>query len=238
MKGIVRKKLEMLMGYFKDSNFLRRRKFDITCFENSYARDFVKYAAEQFGRDHQEIANEVSLGTVSAGTDCDSFEKEEGNNPASIDYYSEEFKVFRRERTKEINEKLDKYKELEKGMTCKDIQNLEELYAIANDQRYEGDREGEFKLNVSKSKLKRVKRFVLEKLEGSYLDDYNRFEAYAQELRESNLDSDVVINISEEALAKGKRRFLRMYVCFQAMKHGFEDGVETISRAGWHITSI
>ncbi|KAH0708808.1 hypothetical protein KY284_010235 [Solanum tuberosum] len=51
---------------------------------------------------------EVSLGTVSAGTDCDSFEKEE-----------------------------DKYKELEKGMTCKDIQNLEELYAIANDQDFE-----------------------------------------------------------------------------------------------------
>ncbi|KAH0708809.1 hypothetical protein KY284_010236 [Solanum tuberosum] len=42
--------------YFKDSNFLPTRKFDITCFENSYARDFVKYAAEQFGRDHQEIA--------------------------------------------------------------------------------------------------------------------------------------------------------------------------------------
>ncbi|WMV57583.1 hypothetical protein MTR67_050968 [Solanum verrucosum] len=160
----------MQCRYFKDSSFLPRKKVDITCFENSYARDFVKYAAEQFGRDHQEIANEVSLGTVSAGTDCDSFEKEEGNNPASIDYYSEEFKVFRRERTKEINEKLDKYKELEKGMTCTDIQNLEKLYAIAN---------------------------------GSYLDDYNRFEAYAQELRESNLDSDVVINISEEALAKG-----------------------------------
>nr|XP_019067227.1 uncharacterized protein LOC101247991 isoform X3 [Solanum lycopersicum] len=45
------------MRYFKDSNFLPRRKFGITCFENSYARDFVKYAAEQFGRDHQEIAN-------------------------------------------------------------------------------------------------------------------------------------------------------------------------------------
>lgn len=43
-------------GYFKDSNFLPRKRFDITCFENSYARDFVKYAAEQFGRDHQEIA--------------------------------------------------------------------------------------------------------------------------------------------------------------------------------------
>ncbi|KAG5572705.1 hypothetical protein H5410_062471 [Solanum commersonii] len=46
----------MQCRYFKDSNFFPRRKFDITCFENSYARDFVKYAAEQFGRDHQEIA--------------------------------------------------------------------------------------------------------------------------------------------------------------------------------------
>ncbi|KAL3325622.1 hypothetical protein AABB24_036716 [Solanum stoloniferum] len=47
-------------GYFKDSNFLPRKKFDISCFENSYARDFVKYAAEQFGRDHQEIAKWLS----------------------------------------------------------------------------------------------------------------------------------------------------------------------------------
>ncbi|KAG5572706.1 hypothetical protein H5410_062472 [Solanum commersonii] len=124
-------------GYFKDSNFLPRKKFDITCLEDSYACDLTK--------------DQLSLGTVSAGTDCDSFEKEEGNNPASIDYYSEEFK------------------------------NLEELYAIANG-----------------------KSFRIEK---------------SDSLRESNLGSDVVINISEEALAKGKRRFLRMYVCFQAMKH-------------------
>ncbi|XP_009783767.1 uncharacterized protein [Nicotiana sylvestris] len=47
-------------GYFKDSNFLPRKRFDITCFESSYARDFVKYAAEQFGRDHQEIAKWLS----------------------------------------------------------------------------------------------------------------------------------------------------------------------------------
>lgn len=43
-------------GYFKDSNFLPRNRFDITCFENSYARDFIKYAAEQFGKDNQEVA--------------------------------------------------------------------------------------------------------------------------------------------------------------------------------------
>ena len=29
-------------GYFKDSNFLRRKKFDITCLEGSYAYDLTK----------------------------------------------------------------------------------------------------------------------------------------------------------------------------------------------------
>ncbi|MCD7468602.1 hypothetical protein HAX54_006966 [Datura stramonium] len=47
-------------GYFKDLNFFPRKKFDITCFKNSYGRDFVKYAAEQFSRDHQEIAKWLS----------------------------------------------------------------------------------------------------------------------------------------------------------------------------------
>ncbi|MCD7448904.1 hypothetical protein HAX54_046998 [Datura stramonium] len=45
-------------GYFKNSNFLLRKRFDSTCFENSYPCDFVEYAAEQFGRDHQEIAKD------------------------------------------------------------------------------------------------------------------------------------------------------------------------------------
>ncbi|MCD7448906.1 hypothetical protein HAX54_047000 [Datura stramonium] len=44
-------------GYFKDSDLLLRRRLDVTFFENSYARDFAKYATEQFGRDHQDIAN-------------------------------------------------------------------------------------------------------------------------------------------------------------------------------------
>lgn len=43
-------------GYFKDSNFLRKNKFDLTCFENSYAREFIKHAAVTFGNDNQEIA--------------------------------------------------------------------------------------------------------------------------------------------------------------------------------------
>ncbi|XP_019231640.1 PREDICTED: uncharacterized protein LOC109212442 [Nicotiana attenuata] len=65
------------------------------------------------------------------------------------------------------------------------------------------DLEDRFSLNVSDSKLKRVKRMVLEKLEGSYLDEYNKL----------------------EAMEEGKRRFLRMYVSFQALKSGFKAGL-------------
>ncbi|XP_018630786.1 uncharacterized protein [Nicotiana tomentosiformis] len=87
------------------------------------------------------------------------------------------------------------------------------------------DLEDRFSLNVSDSKLKRVKRMILEKLEGSYLDEYNKLEAYAQELRETNSGIDVVIQISKDAMEEGKRRFLRMYVCFQALKSGFKAGL-------------
>ncbi|KAL3503084.1 hypothetical protein ACH5RR_037533 [Cinchona calisaya] len=47
-------------GYFKDSNFLPRNRFDVTCFENAYARDFIKFAAEKFGKDNQEVAKWLS----------------------------------------------------------------------------------------------------------------------------------------------------------------------------------
>ncbi|XP_059310700.1 uncharacterized protein LOC132062068 [Lycium ferocissimum] len=74
-------------------------------------------------------------------------------------------------------------------------------------------------------KCKRAKREVLETLEGSFTDNYKKLEAYANELRESNPGSDVVINLSKEALAQGKRKFLRMYICFKALKMGFKEGL-------------
>ncbi|PHU09372.1 hypothetical protein BC332_21232 [Capsicum chinense] len=79
-----------------------------------------------------------------------------------------------------------------------------------------------FKLNVSYSTVKTIKRLVLEKLEGSYIDEFNKLKAYAQELRESDPGTDVIINISKEALDQGKRRLLRMYVCIQALKNGWK----------------
>ncbi|CAI9760512.1 unnamed protein product [Fraxinus pennsylvanica] len=47
-------------GYFKNSNFLRKNKYDPTCFENGYAREFIKHAAVTFGKDNQEIAKWLS----------------------------------------------------------------------------------------------------------------------------------------------------------------------------------
>lgn len=42
-------------GYFVNANFLPNNKFDVSCFVNNYARDFLKFAAEEFAKDHREI---------------------------------------------------------------------------------------------------------------------------------------------------------------------------------------
>nr|XP_016458534.1 PREDICTED: uncharacterized protein LOC107782194 [Nicotiana tabacum] len=82
-----------------------------------------------------------------------------------------------------------------------------------------------FNVNVSESKCKRAKKIILEKLEDSFSDEYNKLVAYTNELKLSNPGSDVIINLSKDALEEGKRRFLRMYICFQAMKFGFKNGL-------------
>ncbi|XP_033511276.1 uncharacterized protein [Nicotiana tomentosiformis] len=66
---------------------------------------------------------------------------------------------------------------------------------------------------------------ILEKLEDSFSDEYNKLVAYTNELKLSNPGSDVIINLSKDALEEGIRRFLRMYICFQAMKFGFKNGL-------------
>lgn len=85
-----------------------------------------------------------------------------------------------------------------------------------------GELHAYFKLNVTKSKLKRAKVLALEALEGRFKDEYDKIEAYGQELRQSNPGTDVVISISKDALEQVKRRFLRMYICFQALKQGWK----------------
>lgn len=80
------------------------------------------------------------------------------------------------------------------------------------------DLKDQFNLNANFSKLKRAKRLALRKMQGNFLDDYNRLESYANEIRLSNSDSDVMLNLSKDGLEQGKRKFLRMYICFNALK--------------------
>ncbi|KAF3659192.1 hypothetical protein FXO38_12803 [Capsicum annuum] len=68
----------------------------------------------------------------------------------------------------------------------KKIQN-DPKYKVTDMRKYLNDM---FKLNVSYSTMKRVKRLILDKLEGSYIDEFNKLEAYAQELGESNPDTE------------------------------------------------
>ncbi|MFS7929400.1 hypothetical protein Hanom_Chr04g00332101 [Helianthus anomalus] len=43
-------------GYFGNANFVAdNNKFDVYCFGNSYGRDYLEFAAEEFGKDHREI---------------------------------------------------------------------------------------------------------------------------------------------------------------------------------------
>lgn len=47
-------------GYFEKANFLKRNRLDITCFEDTYARNFLKYAVEKFGKENQQITQWLS----------------------------------------------------------------------------------------------------------------------------------------------------------------------------------
>ncbi|XP_019252908.1 PREDICTED: uncharacterized protein LOC109231726 [Nicotiana attenuata] len=83
-----------------------------------------------------------------------------------------------------------------------------------------------FNINVSHAKCKRAKRMILESLAGSFTNEYNKIEAYANELRLRNPGSDEIITLSKDALAEGNRIFSRMYICFHALKIGFKSGLK------------
>lgn len=49
-------KLLHKQGYLNNANFIPGEKLDLGSLDEEYARTFVKFAAERFGKDHQEIA--------------------------------------------------------------------------------------------------------------------------------------------------------------------------------------
>ncbi|KAH0633872.1 hypothetical protein KY284_036658 [Solanum tuberosum] len=72
---------------------------------------------------------------VDVGTDCDSSDEEKNVGLNSSDRDSEELELFRKEITQDVNEKLDKFLHLEKGMSFKDLFEAKRVvgfYAVAN----------------------------------------------------------------------------------------------------------
>ncbi|KAL8209707.1 hypothetical protein R6Q57_006439 [Mikania cordata] len=51
-------------GYFVKANFLPNKKFDGSCFVNNYGRNFIKFAAEEFAKDHREIYKWLPTGDL------------------------------------------------------------------------------------------------------------------------------------------------------------------------------
>ncbi|XP_010319912.1 uncharacterized protein [Solanum lycopersicum] len=271
----------------------------------------IDVATEGESSEEEDDENEPNLVTVNVGIDIategeSSEEKNDENDPYPSDYNSEESESFRLEKKREINDQLDNFKELEKGMSFKNLDEAKRVvsyYSFARKVALRVDKsdsvrvrykcivgcpfvflifevkkgqgfeiktlqtkhtcpkafknrratqqalahyfknrvqndpnckvtemrkivDDNFKLNISYSKMKRVKRLVLEKLDGSYVDDFNKLEGYAQELRDSNPGTDVIINISKKALLEhGQRKFLRIYICIQALKSGWRAGL-------------
>ncbi|MCD7450214.1 hypothetical protein HAX54_004511 [Datura stramonium] len=98
-----------------------------------------------------------------------------------------------------VTDRLEKFKKLVLGMTFGTIQEARQLESTV--EKY-------FKLNVSRDKLKRAKIMALDKLEDSFKDDYNRLEAYGQELRQTNSGTDVgLLDAVANFLPEARHRF-------------------------------
>ena len=60
------------------------------------------------------------------------------------------------------------------------------------------DLKAEFKLSVSRYKCKRAKREILQEMHGSHKDQYNKFQAYINEIITSDPGTDVCLQLSQE----------------------------------------
>ncbi|WOL08446.1 hypothetical protein Cni_G17199 [Canna indica] len=153
--------------------------------------------------------------------------------------WQEEIDGIKNEKRRVITDNLEDFKTLYKGQTFPDLKVAKQyinFFALANGyglrvQKSDTGRKVKvmrkdlssgLQLNVQYEKMKRAKRTILTQLEGSFKDDYNKIIAYAQELRESNPRTNVVVNISRDALRDGRKRFLTMYTCFHALKMGWK----------------
>ncbi|KAL3634040.1 hypothetical protein CASFOL_021094 [Castilleja foliolosa] len=82
------------------------------------------------------------------------------------------------------------------------------------------------KASISKSQAYRAKKTAKKKLESSLKDQYSKLRDYSAELLRSNPGSTVVLKLAiddtESITQMTQSQFLRLYICFEACKTGFQ----------------
>ncbi|KAH0711746.1 hypothetical protein KY289_007705 [Solanum tuberosum] len=169
-------------------------------------------------------------------------ETESDDDQSSDDEYNfNELELIKMLKSKEVYADLSHYKELHLSMTFKDLneaRKIVNLYSLANSKpivvkksdrtrlRYKCMIVCPFVLLISQDgKCPGSKNNPQYKLKDMRKDLKDQFNLNASTSKLSNPGSDIVINLSKDALEQGKKKFLRMYICFNALKLGWKEGL-------------
>ncbi|KAL0368349.1 UNVERIFIED_CONTAM: hypothetical protein Scaly_1053800 [Sesamum calycinum] len=90
--------------------------------------------------------------------------------------------------------------------------------------------------HISPFQAYRAKKKALKQIEGHFDDQYAKLWDYAHALRMKNPGSTVLMALSDETNAIGKKKFDRIYICFKALKQEFLNGFRPLIRVdGCHL---
>ncbi|KAK4391944.1 hypothetical protein Sango_1972200 [Sesamum angolense] len=92
----------------------------------------------------------------------------------------------------------------------------------------------DIRCHVSKHQAYRAKRKALNAIEGKAEDQFDQLWDYVAELRASNPRSTVIMAMTEGDDGTDRRKFEKLYVCFDALRQGFLHGlVSGETRESW-----
>ncbi|KAK4411560.1 hypothetical protein Sango_0229000 [Sesamum angolense] len=86
----------------------------------------------------------------------------------------------------------------------------------------------DIRCHVSKHQVYRAKRKALNAIEGKAEDQFDQLWDYAAELRASNPRSTVIMTMTEGDDGTDRRKFEKLYVCFDALRQGFLHGCRPV----------
>nr|GEW15226.1 hypothetical protein [Tanacetum cinerariifolium] len=92
----------------------------------------------------------------------------------------------------------------------------------ADERAVQDQMQKQFDVGVSKMKAFRAKIIAIDKMTGSFREQYSLLREYAQELINQNPSTTVRIDVQQEPNSESlARTFRRVYVCLEALKQGF-----------------